>query len=92
MHCAIDNGHTLLFKPPHLAQRGQNFSYSIHSCLKCAHQHFDTPTKYVQFADTHTVHLYPHSAPATVLATLDSGADGHYLSKQDRIKANLPIL
>jgi hypothetical protein len=48
-------------------------------------------SKHVTFAATHKVCMFPSKATPAVLATLDSGADGHYLSECDRVKANLPI-
>ena len=49
-------------------------------------------TKHVSFARTHTVRVYNTTNEPAVLATLDSGADGHYISEADRKRAQLTIL
>ena len=89
---AIDANHRITRPKVSFQQGSRNISYAIGSCLKRATQQLTQPGKHVSFASTHKVRVYQcHSAPA-VLATLDSGADGHYLSEADRRKANLPIL
>ncbi|KAL7474759.1 hypothetical protein ACHAW6_005919, partial [Cyclotella cf. meneghiniana] len=89
---AIDRAHSLLPTQPNITQRSRNIAYNIHSGAKRAHQRLTMHTKHVQFANTHTVRLFPPTSPPTVFATLDSGADGHYLSERDRALAQLPIL
>ena len=88
----IDANHRITHHTISRTQRRRNLGYTIRSCLKRATQHFTTPGRHVSFAPTHTVRVYQHHAAPTVLATLDSGADGHYLSESDRRTANLPIL
>ncbi len=47
--------------------------------------------QHVSFATHNTVWLYKdHEEP--LMITYDSGSDGNYLSKKDRVKAGLPIL
>jgi hypothetical protein len=89
---AIDKAHSLLPKQPNITQRSRNVAYNIHSGVKRAHQRLIMHTKHVQFANIHTVRLFPPTSPPTVFATLDSGADGHYLSERDRALAQLPML
>ena len=89
---AIDANHSITKAKVSLTQSGHNLSYTNGSCFKWAVQQLSQHGKHVSFAPTHTVCVYQRHATPAVLATLHSGADGHYLSESDRRQANLPIL
>eukprot|EP00804_Cyclotella_cryptica_P003418 CCRYP_018558-RA/>CCRYP_018558-RA protein AED:0.36 eAED:0.21 QI:0/0/0/1/1/0.83/6/0/1396 len=76
---------------PGLENMGINLGQTLASNVKRAAQRL-TSTKHVHFARTHTVRRFHQDHVPTVLATYDSGADGHYISERDRAAANLPIL
>ena len=88
---AIDAAHAYPKAAPSLTHLGINLGRTLASNVKRAAQRL-TATKHVHFARTHTVRLFPTDQVPTVLATYDSGADGHYISERDRAAANLPIL
>ena len=68
----------------------QTITGSIYRALKLAKTLF-TKTKTVSFAMTRQVRIFQDKDIAAMI-TYDSGADGHYLSKCDRINVGLPIL
>ena len=88
---AIDTAHAYPKAAPSLTHLGINLGRTLASNVKRAAQRL-TATKHVHFARMHTVRLFPTDQVPTVLATYDSGADGHYISERDRAAANLPIL
>ena len=88
---AIDAAHAYPNAAPSLTHLGINLGQTLASNVKRAAQRL-TSTKHVHFAHTHTVRRFHQDHVPTVLATYDSGADGHYISERDRAAANLPIL
>ncbi len=48
--------------------------------------------KHVSFAKQNKVNLFDATTTPSIMLTYDSGANGHYISKQDQRKAGLPIL
>ena len=89
---AIKANHKIACPPVSIQQSSKNLGYAIGSCFKRAAQSMQSTTKHVSFARTHTVRVYNTTNEPAVLATLDSGADGHYISEVDRKRAQLPIL
>jgi len=88
---AADAHHNINKLRLNLVQRGCATMHNITSSLCPVAQCFST-TKHVCFANKHTVHVFSNNTAPVVVATYNSGADGHYLSERDRIKAGLPIL
>ncbi len=70
-------------------QQGRNMVNSIGSAFKRAVRTINN-TKHVRFSLQHKVRTIKNNN--VVMVTYDSGADGHYISEQDRAKAGLPIL
>ena len=64
---------------------------SLHTAISRALHQLIPHQKRVHFSNTRSVRIF-HSGEKPTLITYDSGADGHYLSKTDRISAGLPIL
>ncbi|KAL7477527.1 hypothetical protein ACHAW6_003334, partial [Cyclotella cf. meneghiniana] len=89
---AIDANHKIARQKVSLQQGSRNLGYTIGSCVKRATEQLTQPGKHVSFATTRKVRVYQCDAAPTVLATLDSGTNGHYISESDWRKANLPIL
>ena len=88
----IDNAHNPSNKPaPSLMQRGRNLSYRMGTSLRRAIQHLQYDNQRVQFDTKNRVTTFIKDDVAAMI-TYDSGADGHYVSEDDRIKAKLPIL
>jgi hypothetical protein len=48
--------------------------------------------KHVSFAKQNKVHLFDATSTPSIMLTYNSEANRHYISKQDRHKASLPIL
>ena len=72
------------------AQRGHNTAYSLGSAFNRTIKKINK-YKHVSFAATNSLHKYINNEQP-IMVTYDSGADGHYISKQDRRQAGLPIL
>jgi hypothetical protein len=70
-------------------QQGRNMVHSIGSAFKRAVKTINN-TKHVRFSLQHKAHTIKNNN--VVMVTYDSGADGLYISEQDRAKAGLPIL
>ena len=88
---AIDAAHANT--PPPLTgitQRARNTTYGFCTSFKRAATRLLTSNKQVTFGATHTINE-EHKAH-TVQLTYDSGADGHYMSEDDRKEACMPIL
>jgi hypothetical protein len=65
--------------------------YSMSSAFNWTIKKLNKTKQHVSFATHHTVRLYKdHEEPLTI--TYNSGSNGNYLSKKDRVKAGLPIL
>lgn len=77
-------------QPVSILQNGRNTSYALATTLRRAFQRFK-PTRHVHFDHAHDVKYYD-PLDETPLITYDSGADGHYITEQDRSDAGLPIL
>ena len=76
---------------PSIFQQGRNISYGISSFISRATKQFNKNEKHVTFAANRTVRTFLPD-DNSVMITYDSGADGHYISEQDRIAAGMPIL
>ena len=66
-------------------------SYSICATAKRALNKILSKQPHVHFAPRAQICTF-HAAQTAITVTYDSGADGHYLSEQDRARAQLPIL
>ena len=76
---------------PTLIQQGRNAGGSIIFALKRAVCDLTSITKPVQFKrETQTATFCSDDEP--IVVTYDSGANGNYISEEDRAKAGLPIL
>jgi hypothetical protein len=74
-----------------LAQYRRNLVYSMSSTFNWTIKKLNKTKQHVSFATHNTVRLYKdHEEP--LMITYNSGSDGNYLSKKDRVKAGLPIL
>ena len=89
---SIDATHTATAKSqPSLLQQGRNLSYKMGTSLRKAIQHLQYTNQHVQFKKNNKITTFYHDDTASMI-TYDSGADGHYISKRDRVNAKLPIL
>jgi hypothetical protein len=87
---AIDSAHTQQDKPRvGLMQQGQNMIHSVGSAFNRTLKIINK-AKHVQFKLNTNIRIIKD--PNVVMMTYDSGADGTYISKRDRVKAGLPIL
>ena len=88
---AIDAAHAKPDKPRiGIVQQGRNTAYTFGSALKRQFKSI-TKSKHVSFAKQHTVRQIDENITC-VMVHYDSGADGNYISEEDRRKAGLPIL
>ena len=88
---AIDAAHAKQDKPQiGMVQQGRNTAYTFGSALKRQFKSI-TKSKHVCFAKQHTVRQIDENITC-VMVDYDSGADGNYISEEDRRKAGLPIL
>jgi len=88
---AIDAAHAKQDKPRiGIVQQGRNTVYTFGSALKRQFKSI-TKSKHVCFAKQHTVRQIDENITC-VMVDYDSGADGNYISEEDRHKAGLPIL
>jgi hypothetical protein len=91
-HVAINSAHAQCDQPTiGLAQRGQNTAYRLGSAFNRTIKKLNK-NKHVSFAKQNKIHLFDATSTPSIMLTYDSGADGHYISKQDQRKAGLPIL
>ncbi len=74
-----------------LAQRRLNMAYRWGSAFNRTIKKLNK-NKHVSFAKQNKVHLFNATSTPSIMLTYDSGANGHYISKQDQRKAGLPIL
>jgi hypothetical protein len=88
----IDSAHAQRDQPTiGLAQRSCNTAYRLGSAFNWTIKKLNR-NKHVSFAKQNKVHLYDATATPSIMLTYESGADGHYISEQDRCNAGLPIL
>jgi hypothetical protein len=88
---AIDSAHIKNNKPAiGLAQRSRNTTYSLGMTIGQTLKKISN-NKHVRFAKNNEVHLFDN-AETPIMITYNSGANGHYISKNDRCKAGLPII
>ena len=84
---SIDKNHQLPNQQLEWKQKAmnasQNITGSIYRAFKLAKTSF-TKNNTVRFATTRQVRIFQDKEIAAMI-TYDSGADGHYLSKRDRI-------
>ena len=76
---------------PTLLQRGRNVTYSIGTSLRRRMHKIGRDKHRVQFSTANSVTSFDSDDNAAMI-TYDSGADGHYISEEDRKRASLPIL
>jgi hypothetical protein len=74
-----------------LAQRSCNRAYHLGSAFNWTIKKLNR-NKQVSFAKQNKVHLFDATTTPNIMLTYDSGANGHYTSKQDQRKAGLLIL
>jgi hypothetical protein len=65
-----------------LAQRGRNTAYRLGSAFNWMIKKLNR-NKHVSYATQNKVHQYDNTATPCIMLTYDSGANGHYISKQD---------
>ena len=89
---AIDAAHDAKQDKPRIGmvQQGRNTAYTFGSALKRQFKRI-TKSKHVSFAKQHTMRQIDENITC-VMVDYDSGADGNYISEEDRRKAGLPIL
>jgi hypothetical protein len=91
-HVAVYSAHAQHSQPTiRLAQRGRNTAYRLGSAFNWTIKKLNR-NKHISFAKQNKVHLFNATTTPSVMLSYNSGADGHYISKQDRRKAGLPIL
>ena len=73
-----------------ITQLARNTTYGICTAFKRASTQLLTNKKHVTFGESHHNNKVEHAN--TVHLTYDSGADGHYVSKDYRKEACMPIL
>ena len=88
---AINKNHNVIKHNLTWAQQGRNVGAQVASQMVKAAKNIIKPSKRVRFASKRRVRVF-NDKDVAAMVTYDSGADGHYISKQDRIKAGLPIL
>jgi hypothetical protein len=88
----IDKAHNQSNAKPmaSITQRARNTTYRICTAFKRAATRLLTNKKQVTFGETHSNNEVERAN--TVHLTYDSGADEHYVSKDDRKEACMPIL
>jgi hypothetical protein len=88
---AVNTIHNILAREPiSILQNGSNKSYALATSIRRAFHRLQQ-ANHVNFANNNEIKYYDPS-DNTPLITYDSGADRHYLNKQDSIDAGLPIL
>jgi hypothetical protein len=65
-----------------LAQHGRNTAYCLGSAFNWTIKKLNR-NKHVSFANQNKVHLYDATTTPSIMFTYDSGANRHYISKQD---------
>ena len=85
---AINANHTLTGANISLMQNGHNICYTVSFCLKQVACKLTNTSKHDSFATNHMVWVYHNDTVPAVLATLDSGVNGHYLSECNLQQAN----
>ena len=88
----IDVAHQPDPKPmPNLLQQGHNVTYSIGTSLQQGLLKISRDKHRVKIATANSVTLFDSTKNAA-MTTYDSGADGDYVSEEDRKRASLLIL
>jgi hypothetical protein len=88
---AIDSAHVNSNKPAiGLTQRGPDTAYSLGTTISQTSKKISN-NKHIRFAKHNKIHLFSNTE-TPIMVTYHSGADGHYISKKDRRKAELPII
>ncbi len=60
-------------------------------CIQLYHKKLNR-NRHVSFAKQNKVHLFDATSTPNIMFTYNFGANGHYISKHDQHKADLPIL
>jgi hypothetical protein len=91
-YVAIDSAH-----PQHnkltigIAQHGHKMAYCLGTAFNWTIKKLNK-NKHKSVAKQNEVHQYDATVTTCIMLTYDSGANGHYISKQDQSKAGLSIL
>ncbi len=83
----MDSAHAQRDQPTiRLAQCRQNTAYCLGSAFNQTIKKLNK-NKHVSLAMQNKVHLFDATSTPSIILTYDSGANGHYISKQDQRKA-----
>ena len=89
---SIDKGHAKSkAAKPSILQTSKNWGYALQSAVKGWTRKVSQDKAHVKFAKQALLQEF-NADDAPVMASLDSGADNHYISEKDRLKLRLPIL
>eukprot|EP00956_Cyclotella_meneghiniana_P036651 scaffold128493_cov64-Cyclotella_meneghiniana.AAC.2 len=88
----IERGHkTSTTTMPYILQTSKNWGYALQSTVKGWARNVSQDKTHVRFAKKAQIQEF-HKSDEPIMASLDSGADNHYISEDDRKKLGLPIL
>ena len=88
----IERGHSLTkATKPSILQTSKNWGYALQSTIKGWARNVSQDQAHVRFAKQAIIQEF-EASDAPVMASLDSGADNHYISEEDRRRLHLPIL
>jgi hypothetical protein len=91
-HVAINSAHAQRYQSTiGLAQCGQNTAHRLGSAFNQTIKKLNK-NKHVSFVEQSKVHLFNATLTPSIMLTYNSGANRHYISKNDQRKAGLPIL
>jgi hypothetical protein len=91
-HVAINSAHAQHDQPTiGLTQCGRNTACCLGSAFNWTIKKLNR-IKHFSFAMQNEVHPFNATSTPSIMLTYDSGADGHYISKHDQLKAGRPIL
>jgi hypothetical protein len=88
----IDRGHSKATPiQPSILQTSKNWGYALQSAVKGWARNVSQDESHVRFAKQAHIQEY-NIGDLPIMASLDSGADNHYISEDDRKRLKLPIL
>eukprot|EP00956_Cyclotella_meneghiniana_P020709 scaffold36896_cov36-Cyclotella_meneghiniana.AAC.1 len=88
----IERGHkTSTTTMPSILQTSKNWGYALQSTIKGWARNVSQDKTHVRFAKKAQIQEF-NKSDEPIMASLDSGADNHYISEEDRKKLGLPIL
>jgi hypothetical protein len=76
---------------PSILQTSKNWGYALQSAVKGWARNVSQDESHVRFAKQAHIQEY-NTGGLPIMASLDSGADNHYISEDDRKRLKLPIL